>query len=99
MRESLAGRLKEAPPREPTAAELEFRAVVKERIKDLVHRRHYTHGLNAIWAQIKGGQCGEAQRLAALRVHEPGRGALPGSDGIAEGHGPGRPPLHGTDPG
>jgi hypothetical protein len=55
MRESLAGRLKEAPPREPTAAELEFRAVVKERIKDLVHRRHYTHGLNAIWAQIKGG--------------------------------------------
>jgi hypothetical protein len=55
MREDLSGRLVEPPPRLPTAAELDFRARVKDQIKDLVHRRHYTHGLRAIWAGIRGG--------------------------------------------
>jgi hypothetical protein len=53
-RESSAGKLVEQPPRPPTQEEQKLRAEVREKMKDLAHRRHYTFGLTPLWAQYRG---------------------------------------------
>lgn len=68
MRDQGAGRLMEPPSKEPTAAEQAFRAEVKEKIKDLVHRRHYTFGLNALWAQVRGGSLSREEFREVARI-------------------------------
>lgn len=53
-REAIAGRLVEQPPRPPTAEELKLWAEIREKMKYLAHRRHYTFGLTPLWTEYRG---------------------------------------------
>ena len=54
IREEVAGRLVELPPRPPSAATLALWAELREKMKDLAHRRHYTFGLNPLCTAYMG---------------------------------------------
>lgn len=53
-REAARGTLVDAPPRPPTQEEQKLWAEIRMKMKDLGHRRHYTFGLNPLWAQYRG---------------------------------------------
>lgn len=66
FRDEIAGRLVERPPQPPSAATLALWAEVREKMKDLMHRRHYTFGLKPIWTEYMG-------RLTRLKFRELAR--------------------------
>lgn|GEM_PF-3333548 len=68
MREDLAGRLVEAPPREPTQAERAPWDGLREKMRDLAHRRHYTFGLNPLRTEYRGRVTREKFRELAREV-------------------------------
>lgn len=52
-REQSAGRLIEVPPRPPTQEEEKLWAEIRDKMKDLAHRRHYTFGLTPLWTEYR----------------------------------------------
>lgn len=52
-REQAGGRLVEVPPRPPTQEEERLWTEIRQKMRELAHRRHYTFGLTPLWAQYK----------------------------------------------
>ncbi len=67
-REEAKGRLIEVPPKPPTQEELRLWTEVRERMRDLAHRRHYTFGLTPLWAEFRGRIAREKFREFAREV-------------------------------
>jgi hypothetical protein len=69
-REETAGRLVDLPPQPPTQEELRLWAEIREKMRDLAHRRHYTFGLNPLWTEYKGRITREKFREMASEVRK-----------------------------
>jgi len=65
-REQSEGRLIEQPPRPPTQEEEKLWAEIRQKMRDLAHRRHYTFGLIPLWTQYK-------ERIAREKFREMAR--------------------------
>lgn len=65
-REETEGRLVEQPPRPPTQEEEKLWAEIRQKMRDLAHRRHYTFGLTPLWTEYK-------ERLTRERFREMAR--------------------------
>lgn len=52
-REQSGGRLVELPPRPPTQEEEKLWAELREKMRSLAHRRHYSFGLVPLWAEYR----------------------------------------------
>lgn len=69
-REAARGTLVDAPPRPPTQEEQKLWAEIRMKMKDLGHRRHYTFGLNPLWAEYRGRLSREKFRQIAREVRD-----------------------------
>jgi len=69
-RQSSAGTLVEQPPRPPSQEEQKLWAEIREKMKDLSHRRHYTFGLTPLWTEYRGKIDREKFREIAREVRE-----------------------------